>query len=186
MGETKYSEITSSCWKKKKVKVISPSKSVAQRVPGSSGSQITWQWPRMVVRLSGFAPAGFTPQEIILVLISVRGRVDPRAIVRSEGLCQGKIPMTPAGIEPATFRFVAQHLNHCATAVPQVPVDTTIHYSVTTQLKPTACFGLFIPSHLHTCRVTAPLHAMQEGLRPLGTYPFGAGIVFFNFSTPCT
>jgi len=26
--------------------------------------------------------------------------------------------MTPAGIEPATFRFVTQHLNHCATAVP--------------------------------------------------------------------
>jgi len=26
--------------------------------------------------------------------------------------------MTPFGIEPATFRFVAQHLNHCATAVP--------------------------------------------------------------------
>ena len=25
--------------------------------------------------------------------------------------------MTPAGIEPATFRFVAQHLNHCATAI---------------------------------------------------------------------
>jgi len=29
-----------------------------------------------------------------------------------------KNPVTPAGIEPATFRFVAQHLNHCATAVP--------------------------------------------------------------------
>ena len=28
--------------------------------------------------------------------------------------------MIPAGIEPATFRFVAQHLNHCATAVPQL------------------------------------------------------------------
>jgi len=28
-----------------------------------------------------------------------------------------KNPLTPAGIEPATFRFVAQHLNHCATAV---------------------------------------------------------------------
>jgi len=25
-------------------------------------------------------------------------------------------PMTPAGIEPATFRLVAQHLNHCAKA----------------------------------------------------------------------
>jgi len=27
--------------------------------------------------------------------------------------------MTPAGIEPETFRFVAQHLNHCVTAVPK-------------------------------------------------------------------
>jgi len=26
--------------------------------------------------------------------------------------------MTPAGIEPATFLFVAQRLIHCATAVP--------------------------------------------------------------------
>jgi len=31
-----------------------------------------------------------------------------------------KNPLIPAGIEPATFRFVAQHLNHCATAVPEV------------------------------------------------------------------
>ena len=29
-----------------------------------------------------------------------------------------KNPVTPAGIESAIFRFVAQHLNHCATAVP--------------------------------------------------------------------
>ena len=28
--------------------------------------------------------------------------------------------MTPFGIETATFRFVAQHLNHCATAVPKI------------------------------------------------------------------
>ena len=27
-----------------------------------------------------------------------------------------KNPLTPAGIEPETFHFVAQHLNHCATA----------------------------------------------------------------------
>ena len=28
-----------------------------------------------------------------------------------------KNPLTLAGIEQATFRFVTQHLNHCATAV---------------------------------------------------------------------
>jgi hypothetical protein len=26
--------------------------------------------------------------------------------------------MTPSGIEPVTFRFVARYLKHCATAVP--------------------------------------------------------------------
>ena len=37
-----------------------------------------------------------------------------------------KNPPTPAGIEPATFRIVAQHLNHCATAVPDFVIR--IHY----------------------------------------------------------
>jgi hypothetical protein len=38
-----------------------------------------------------------------------------------------KISMTPSGIEPTTFRFVAQNLRHCATTVPH----TTVHYVFT-------------------------------------------------------
>jgi len=39
-----------------------------------------------------------------------------------------KNPLTPAGIEPATFRFVAQHLNHCATAVPSETGGSLVKY----------------------------------------------------------
>jgi hypothetical protein len=41
-----------------------------------------------------------------LLLISVGGWVDSRAIVRQEELCQlKKNPMTSSGIKPATFRL---------------------------------------------------------------------------------
>ena len=51
------------------------------------------------------------PQERFLELISIRGYVDPRVIVPMEIVSKGKIPVTPSGIEPATFRIVAQCLN---------------------------------------------------------------------------
>jgi hypothetical protein len=61
----------------------------------------------MAVRLSAICAGLPLAPGRILVLISVRGRVNPRDIVRLEGLGQLKNPMTSSGLEPATSRLVA-------------------------------------------------------------------------------
>jgi len=52
-----------------------------------------------------------------------------------------------AGIKPATFRFVVQHLNHCATAVPLVHlVGFVIRINIFIQLGEGNCSNIEVKS----------------------------------------
>jgi hypothetical protein len=71
-----------------------------------------------VARLSALHTGRLYPQEIFLVLICVGRLSQPQGHSAAGRIMQQKIPMTPMGLDHATFRFVAQCLNHCAAACP--------------------------------------------------------------------
>jgi len=85
--------------------------------------------------------------------------------MRSEEFMLMTNPLTPAGVEPATFRFVAQHLNHSATAVPTIYIYGNVfpfHRDVTFQMPP------FRPavSYLRVLVTNLPTSRLQQSLFP--------------------
>jgi hypothetical protein len=94
-------------------------------VPGGLGSQILKQSAHEGGKDVNPRTGSLYSREIFLLLISFRGWVDPSTIVRSKGIYQWKIPVAPSEIGPATFRFVAQYLNHRATACPPSATSKT-------------------------------------------------------------
>ena len=78
-----------------------------------------------VVRLSALRAGRLHPYEIFMLLISVRGWVNHRAMVRPEGSWQRTVPIT-SGIEPATFRLVA--LCHNQLRHPRTPLRQQVKW----------------------------------------------------------
>jgi hypothetical protein len=65
-----------------------------------------------------YAPAALYPQKDLLVLISVTGRVNPRAMARLEGLGKFKRKwMTSSKLEYPTLRLVALRLDYLPCGV---------------------------------------------------------------------
>ena len=78
----------------------------------------------MVVGCQPYAPVTFTPRKCSWYSFLLEAESTPGPECDRKDIMSMKIPLTLAGIEPATFRFVAQHLSHCATAVPAVNSTT--------------------------------------------------------------
>jgi hypothetical protein len=89
------------------------------RVQGDWDSQISRQSAHGGAKVVSPTHWPSLPQQIFLVLISVRGWANPSAIMRPEGLCYWKIPMILSEIEPATFQIVAQCLKQLSHRVPR-------------------------------------------------------------------
>ena len=150
--------------------------SQALRVPGSWSSQISRQSAHEDGKVVSptqrppLPPSKYSWYSFLLEAESTQ-----------EGLCQWKIPMTPLGIEPATFRFAAQCLNQFPHRGPQsFGIKWHKYLNETQRVFVTSIFldfrvtslatssQLLTQTHVHTNlpnQLTKPLHEAEFLLR---------------------
>jgi len=84
----------------------------------------------MVVGRQPYAPTAFTLRKYSWYSFLLEAESTPEPYCDRKDFMSMKNPLTPAGIEPATFRFVAQHLSHCATVVPHYINNALYNYYI--------------------------------------------------------
>ena len=112
-----------------------------------------------------YAPAAFTPRKCSWYSFLLEAESTPGPQCDRKYFMSMKNPLTPAGIEPATFRFVTQHLNHCATGVPRFWYDVS-EYRVSC-VPGTGARAFFSPHWSTNSKKRAVLHARLTCSNPL-------------------
>ena len=121
------------------------------KVPGIWGYRISRQSGQKLSRF--ISPKHQSPlphSKYSRYAISVRGWVYPSPTVRPEGLCQWQIPMTPSGIQTATFRLVVQRLNRLRYEVINCTRRKEMSSLSTTKYTLLCSQGLPVPSVLRS------------------------------------
>jgi hypothetical protein len=76
----------------------------------------------MVVDCQPYAPAAFNPRKYSWYSFLLEAESNQGPLCDRKDFMSMKNPLTPAGIEPETFRFVAQRLNN-----PEMDCVPTVH-----------------------------------------------------------
>jgi hypothetical protein len=143
---------------------------VAQRVPGGLGSQISRHLAQEGGEVISPMHRPPLPPGMFLVLIFIRGWVNPRAMEWLEGNTSLKNTVTPPGIDPGTVWLVTQRLNHYTTPGPMI---CRVLYETESMSKQFLCdwyreYKEWGPSH-HVTHCSLLLRLLHDTLKLLAS-----------------